>query len=69
MLKGLPTIEGRPGALMAPLDFTSLKSQLVEEHGSRINDYDTVSSAMYPKVSVKIHKLCICTIEVIPCPK
>lgn len=54
MLKGLPTVEGRPGAKMAPLDFAALKTQLVEEHGRRVNDYDTLSSAMYPKVSASL---------------
>lgn len=51
MLKGLPVVDGRPGAQMPPLDFASLKTQLTEEHGPRINDYDTVSSSMYPTVT------------------
>lgn len=56
MLKGLPTIDGRPGSQMSPLDFASLKTQLLEDHGPRINDYDALSSAMYPKVGVKAQK-------------
>ncbi|KAG0716316.1 Pyruvate carboxylase, mitochondrial [Chionoecetes opilio] len=51
MLKGLPTIEGRPGEQMEPMDFVSLKTQLTEDHGPRINDYDVLSSAMYPEVT------------------
>ena len=56
MLKGLPIVDGRPGAQMPSLDFVSLKTQLAEEHGPRINDYDTVSSSMYPTVSLNPQK-------------
>lgn len=51
MLKGLPTVKGRPGATMAPLDFAAIKSKLSEEHGPRITEYDVLSYAMYPKVT------------------
>lgn len=51
MLKGLPVVKGRPGATMAPMDFAAMKSDLIEEHGSKISDYDVVSSAMYPEVT------------------
>lgn len=56
MLKGLPVVDGRPGAQMPPLDFASLKTQLTEEHGPRINDYDAVSSSMYPTVCLNVLK-------------
>lgn len=51
MLKGLPKVKGRPGATMTPMDFTAIKSNLTEEHGHRISDYDVLSHAMYPKVT------------------
>ncbi|XP_071525855.1 pyruvate carboxylase, mitochondrial isoform X1 [Panulirus ornatus] len=51
MLKGLPVVKGRPGATMAPMDFAAMKSDLIEEHGSKISDFDVVSSAMYPEVT------------------
>ena len=35
---------------MEPLDFTSLKEDLVEKHGEPITEKDLVSSALYPKV-------------------
>ncbi|XP_066963593.1 pyruvate carboxylase, mitochondrial [Macrobrachium rosenbergii] len=51
VLKGLPTVEGRPGASMAPMDFDSVKKTLVEEHGPRVSEYDVASYSMYPKVT------------------
>lgn len=50
ILKGLPTVDGRPGESMAPMNFQDMKTKLVEEHGPRISDYDVLSSAMYPQV-------------------
>lgn len=50
VLKGRPTIEGRPGASLPPLDFAKLKSDLVDKHGPTIRDVDVVSAALYPKV-------------------
>lgn len=57
MLKGLPTIDGRPGEQMPSLDFANLKKELTEDHGPRINDFDALSSSMYPKVGVKTQKI------------
>lgn len=51
ILKGLPTVDGRPGESMAPMNFQDMKTKLVEEHGPRISDYDVLSSAMYPQVT------------------
>ncbi|XP_042882982.1 pyruvate carboxylase, mitochondrial-like isoform X2 [Penaeus japonicus] len=51
ILKGLPTVDGRPGESMAPMNFQDMKARLVEDHGSRITDYDVLSSAMYPQVT------------------
>jgi len=43
-------IEGRPGASLPPVDFGSLKAELVEKHGDTIRDTDVMSAALYPKV-------------------
>lgn len=45
-------VEGRPGANLAPIDFAALRKRLQEKHGKdlRINDYDVMSAALYPKV-------------------
>jgi pyruvate carboxylase len=50
ILKGAPTIEGRPGASMPPLDMGKLKAELQEQFGNHITDKDVISSALYPKV-------------------
>jgi len=43
-------IEGRAGATLAPVDFDSLKADLVDKHGDMIKDTDVMSAALYPKV-------------------
>ena len=44
-------IEGRPGASLPPVDFDSLKANLVEKHADvTIRDTDVMSAALYPKV-------------------
>jgi len=50
ILKGAPTVNGRPGASMPPLDLDKRKSELIEKHGRHIRDVDVMSSALYPKV-------------------
>eukprot|EP01137_Pigoraptor_chileana_P007448 Opistho-2@53073 len=51
VLKGLPTIEGRPGASMPPLDFDKVKATLQNTFAeAKIRDVDVMSSALYPKV-------------------
>jgi pyruvate carboxylase len=50
ILKGAPTVEGRPGETLPPLDFTAKKEELIERHGPYINDKDVLSAALYPKV-------------------
>ena len=34
MLKGRPTIDGRPGESLEPLDFDALKKKLQDEYGT-----------------------------------
>src|SRR5690606_23620790 len=46
-----PTIEGRPGAVMPPLDFEALRRELESEHpNDRVRDVDVMSAALYPAV-------------------
>lgn len=51
VLKGLKTIEGRPGESLAPLDFDELQRKLEAKHGARnIKETDVLSAAQYPKI-------------------
>ncbi|CBZ53110.1 hypothetical protein NCLIV_028990 [Neospora caninum Liverpool] len=49
-LKGLPTVEGRPGESLAPIDWTVVREQLESTHGRKFRDCDLVSSVLYPAV-------------------
>ena len=51
ILKGLPTVEGRPGQKMAPFDFDAAKKELSDRHGGAITDFDVSSYSMYPQVT------------------
>jgi len=55
ILKDLPVIDGRPGESLDPLDFDALKSELSSKY-AKINDYDTMSAAMYPHVAKEFFK-------------
>ncbi|KAJ3273515.1 pyruvate carboxylase [Terramyces sp. JEL0728] len=49
--RNLPKIEGRPGKSLPPLDFNILRTNLEEKYGDgNFNEYDLLSSALYPKV-------------------
>ena len=37
-LKGAPTVTGRPGASLEPLDLELIKTELVEKYGTWITD-------------------------------
>lgn len=51
ILKGAPTVEGRPGATMAPFDFDAAGAKLAKMFPNyQVRDVDTLSHAMYPKV-------------------
>ncbi|KAI8050896.1 pyruvate carboxylase [Syncephalis plumigaleata] len=51
IIKGLPPIDGRPGASMEPFDFEGLRSKLEKTHnGRQVRDVDLISAALYPKV-------------------
>ena len=49
VLKGAPTIEGRPGASMEPFDLAGLGADLRARHGAAITQRDVLSAALYPK--------------------
>lgn len=50
-LQGKPTVEGRPGASMPPMELDNLEARLVERYGrSSISNKDVLSAALYPKV-------------------
>lgn len=52
VLKGLPTVDGRPGASMEPLDFDEIKENLKQsKYGIRILDTHVMSAALYPEVT------------------
>ena len=51
VLKGLPTVKGRPGASLEPFDFEALEAELKEKwDGTPIRAVDVVSAALYPQV-------------------
>eukprot|EP01134_Creolimax_fragrantissima_P000586 CFRG0586T1 len=51
VLKGLPTMTGRPGENMAPYDFEKAKENLIQAHPNfTIKDTDVMSHALYPQV-------------------
>src|SRR5690606_12728037 len=50
VVRDLPTITGRPGATLEPLDFEQLRKDLREKHGPGLRDVDLLSAALYPKV-------------------
>ncbi|CAO3638085.1 unnamed protein product [Cunninghamella echinulata] len=50
IIRGLPRVDGRPGATLPPLDLVKLKDELTEKYGKSIRDYDVISAALYPKV-------------------
>jgi pyruvate carboxylase len=54
VLKGKPTIEGRPGASLPAMNLESLEARLKEKYGpALIAKRDVLSAALYPKVCVR----------------
>eukprot|EP01124_Arcella_intermedia_P026976 TRINITY_DN5194_c0_g1_i1.p1 TRINITY_DN5194_c0_g1~~TRINITY_DN5194_c0_g1_i1.p1 ORF type:complete len:1188 (-),score=247.95 TRINITY_DN5194_c0_g1_i1:6-3569(-) len=51
ILKGKPSIVGRPGASMAPMDFEKIRTDLSKEFGISIPETILMSYAMYPQVT------------------
>ncbi|WP_042356377.1 pyruvate carboxylase [Bacillus rubiinfantis] len=50
ILKGKKPLEERPGELLAPVDFESLKKELYKELGRQVTEFEIISYALYPKV-------------------
>ncbi|PRQ01081.1 2-oxoglutarate carboxylase small subunit [Enhygromyxa salina] len=50
VVRGLPVIEGRPGATLPALDLDLLQRQLETKWGAYVRDVDVVSAALYPAV-------------------
>eukprot|EP00116_Pleurobrachia_bachei_P002674 sb/3462936/ len=49
-LRGAPTVSGRPGATLEPMDLQAIKADLTSKYGSWVDDRDVMSYAMYPAV-------------------
>jgi len=47
---GKDRFEGRPGAELAPLDFSKREAELKERFGENTREVDVMSHVMYPKV-------------------
>ena len=52
VLKGRPTVSGRPGAALEPVDFTQLGRDLAERHQMEVKESDVINAALYPKVCI-----------------
>ncbi|HEY8377720.1 MAG TPA: pyruvate carboxylase subunit B, partial [Nannocystis sp.] len=50
ILRGRPTIEGRPGASLPDLDLDALAAELQQRTTMTIRDVDVISAALYPAV-------------------
>jgi pyruvate carboxylase len=50
VLKGLPVMDGLPGANLAPVDLDALREQLAQRHGRAIPEHTAISAALYPRV-------------------
>lgn len=50
VLQGMPTIEGRPGASLPPVDFDVLRKDILTEFPNA-KERDVISAALYPKVT------------------
>jgi pyruvate carboxylase len=57
ILKGRDFITCRPGELLEPVDFNSVKAELTEKVTRPISDYDVMSYIMYPKVFLDKEKI------------
>ena len=50
ILKGMPVLQGRPGAELAPIDLDRLAKDLSKKHARPIARHEAVSAALYPRV-------------------
>lgn len=50
ILKGKEPISVRPGELLEPVDFDTIKQELYEELGRPVTSFEAIAHALYPKV-------------------
>ncbi len=50
VLKGLPTLQGRPSASMEPFDLDALNDELEDRFSITASPEETISAALYPRV-------------------
>ncbi|MDQ0206483.1 pyruvate carboxylase [Alkalicoccobacillus murimartini] len=50
ILKSRKPVEGRPGALLDPIDFEEVQNKLFKQLGRQVTSHDVLSYVMYPKV-------------------
>jgi pyruvate carboxylase len=50
ILKGLPVIQGRPGASMKPMDLEARAADLSKRLGRKVSRVEAISHALYPRV-------------------
>ncbi|MFZ3579377.1 pyruvate carboxylase [Virgibacillus sp. DJP39] len=56
ILKGKKAIKVRPGELLEPINFTSLKESLFKTLDRQVTSFDIISHALYPKVFMDYHR-------------
>lgn len=56
ILKGKKAIKVRPGELLEPVNFDSLKETLFKTLDRQVTSFDIISSALYPKVFMDYHR-------------
>jgi pyruvate carboxylase len=55
ILKGKEAITERPGALLEPIDFHHLRSDLYNKLGREVTSFDCIAYALYPDVFMSYH--------------
>lgn len=56
ILKGKKAIKVRPGELLEPVDFVSLRDSLFKTLDRQVTSFDMLSHALYPKVFMDYHR-------------
>ncbi len=70
ILKGRPPLQGRPGALLPPVDWNAERKACEKETGSACSPFDLLSYVMYPKVfpALAKHRNLYSDTSVLPTP-
>ncbi|TSB45288.1 pyruvate carboxylase [Alkalicoccobacillus porphyridii] len=56
ILKSRKPVEGRPGALLEPINFEEVENKLFKELGRQVTSHDILSYVMYPKVFLEFEQ-------------